>query len=320
MLKYVSSFIFIFYFLLGCTADFYVNKEGKSLVYNPLFNSKLDILLVVDNSGSMEKHQEYLANSAPGLTSRLESLGFDFQIAVTSTDLSQQGQRGRFVGDQKILASGQPQLDQKLRKYILLGSQGSSQEEGLGAAKRALSSPLVEGENAGFLRSDAFLIILILSNENDYSSDKAQDYVDFFNELKPPLEGRERGWMLNFIGVTGAKDENCTTFGDYKDVGYRYLDLVRYSGGQAHTICTTNLKNAVDNVQKVLLTLLTEIILERVPDVETIKVYFNNVEVPKDEHNGWSYRAEKNSVIFHGTFIPKTITKINIFYTPVAAK
>ncbi len=320
MLKYVSSILFMFCFLLGCTADFYINKEGKSLVYNPLFNSKVDIAFIVDNSGSMERHQDYLANSAPGLTARLETLGFDYQIAVASTDLSENGQRGLFVGDQKVLASGQSNLDQKLRKAILLGSQGSSQEEGLGAAKRALSNPLLNGENSGFLRPDAFLVIIVLSNENDYSTDKAQDYVDFFDNLKPPLSGRERGWMLNFIGVTGAKDENCTTFSDYKDVGFRYMDLVRYSGGQAHTICTTSLKTAVDNVQNALLTLLTEVSLERVPHPETIKVYFNNAEVPMDEHNGWSYRSEKNSIVFHGTFIPKTITKINIFYTPTSPK
>lgn len=320
MSKYVSSLIFTFCLLVGCTADFYVNKEGKSLVYHPLFNNKIDLFFVVDNSGSMEKHQEQLAQSIPGLTAKLESLGFDFQIAVTSTDLSANGQGGQFIGDQKVLAAGQPKLDEKLQKYILLGSQGSSQEEGLGAAKRALSSPLVNGENSGFLRPDAFLVILVLSNENDYSADKAQDYVDFFNDLKPAVPGRDRGWMLNFIGVTGSKDENCSTFNDYKDVGFRYLDLVRSSGGLAHTICTMNLKNAVSNVQNAMLTLMTEIGLERIPVPETIKVYFNNVEVPMDESNGWSYRPEKNSIVFHGTYIPKTVTKINIFYTPTSSK
>lgn len=315
--------LLLFFFMglmIGCTADFYVSKEGKSLDYNPLFNSKVDILFVVDTSGSMERHQEYLADTSPGLMARLLTLGIDFQMAVTTTDLSEKGERGAFVGETKILMPGQPNLDQRLRKNLLLGSQGSSHEEGLAAARRALMAPLINNENAGFLRPDAFLVIMVLSNENDYSADNTQDYINFFNELRPPLPGRERGWMLNFIGVTGSAQENCTTFSDYKDVGHRYMDLVRFSGGQAHTICTTNLKTAVENVQSVLLTLLTEIPLERVPDPETITVYFNNTEVPRHETNGWSFRPEKNSVVFHGNYIPKSITKINIFYTPISAK
>ncbi len=320
MKKDLLALFFLCMGVLGCTVDFDLGGDGKSLVYNPLFNSKVDILFIVDNSGSMEQHQEYLANTSPELMARLLTLGVDFQMAVTTTDLSANGHGGRFVGEPKILMPGQRDLDKILRQHLLMGSQGSSQEEGLEAARRALSEPLISSENAGFLRDDAFLAVLVLSNENDYSADKTQNYIDFFNELKPPLAGRERGWMLNFIGVTGKPEENCRTFSDYKDVGHRYLELVQVSHGQSHTICTTNLKTAIDNLQNALLTLLTEISLERKPDPETIVVMFNGTKIPQSADNGWTYSAEKNSVAFHGKYIPKTITKIDIYYVPTSPK
>jgi hypothetical protein len=312
--------IFILLFLLqviGCTDNvFTLAPISQEQTFNPLFNSKVDILMIVDNSGSMEQHQSELASSAQNLVHRLVDLGFDFQIGVTSTDNSTSGHKGRFVGEPSIitLATGQPAA--KLHERILLGSDGSSVEEGLEAARLAVTNTA----NYGFLRDDALLLVVVLSNEEDASPKAVEEYEKFFSALKPPLPGREHGWMLNFIGVTGKRDEDCKTFGNYKSIGTRYIELANFSGGNTSTICTADLSAAVNGVEKALLTVLTEIVLNRDPNPETLHVYFNNILVPNDLTNGWTYNAAKNSILFHGTYVPKVKTKIDITFEPQGAK
>lgn len=318
-MKFILPFLIIS--ILACTDNaFLLAPSSEGFNYTPLFNSKVDILMVVDNSGSMDKHQEYLASSSYDFVKRLKDLEFDFQIGVTSTDLSANGHRGKLIGSPTFLNPKSANIGNSLRERILIGVGGSSMEEGLGGARMALSEPNLSESNSGFLRPDAFLLLVILSNENDSGSEPLQNYIEFFEALKPPTDVREKGWMLNFIGVTGLPGEDCKTFGDYRGIGTRYMDIAQFSHGHVSTICTANLSYAVKGVEKSLLTLLTEIVLSRSPKIETLRVFFNGVETPNNDQNGWSYNKDRNSVLFHGNYIPKVKTKIDILFDPVGTK
>ena len=71
-------------------------------------------------------------------------------------------------------AGGEPDFEalrHHFRCVALLGTDGSSYEKGLEAAERALTPPLAAagGPNDGFLRDDAYLVVVFLSDENDCS-------------------------------------------------------------------------------------------------------------------------------------------------------
>ncbi|MDZ4660317.1 MAG: hypothetical protein SGJ18_01725 [Pseudomonadota bacterium] len=264
----------------------------------------------------MLQHQEILFNTAPDLISRLQEKQFDFHLGATSTDVSGNGERGKLIGSPSYLINSTPNINERLKEKLLLGADGSNVEKGLEAFRLAFTEPLVSDSNQGFLRSDAFLLVVILSNENDQSEAATKDYINFLENLKSPTSTRKRSWMMHFIGVTGAADENCKTFGDYKDVGARYMELVHLSEGVSSTICTANLKNVLNHVEKTLLTLLTEISLSRIPIVESLRVSFNRILIPNDPTNGWTYNSQKNSIFFHGSFIPKSQTRIEIYFDP----
>jgi hypothetical protein len=55
------------------------------------------------------------------------------------------------------------------RCMATVGTAGDSRERGLEAVTRALSPGLLEGVNAGFLREDAHLVVVILGDEDDCS-------------------------------------------------------------------------------------------------------------------------------------------------------
>ena len=51
-------------------------------------NGKIDILWVVDNSGSMATSQQAVADNFRRFIDKFEENGFDFQIAVTTSDVA----------------------------------------------------------------------------------------------------------------------------------------------------------------------------------------------------------------------------------------
>jgi hypothetical protein len=187
--------------------------------------TKIDLLVVIDNSGSMCEEQTELANNFDLFANFLsEDLGeaADYRIAVVTTDMSVGNcDRGRFVTKpgprapncdvaqmnacefrEPILKSGVggnivdgDDLKNKFACIVSAGTGGSTTERGLGAIRSALSCggpnkayfdpccvgddynpgcrPEAEGKpEPEFLRPDALLIIIIVSDEDD-CSDKA---------------------------------------------------------------------------------------------------------------------------------------------------
>ena len=179
--------------------------------------SGVDILVVVDNSGSMAQEQNMLKEAFPNLIRNLLNPPVDpntgqrvhppirdLHIGVVSTDLGVAGypvpscERNPMVGDDAILQhtprlpdcdaaydtylnyslpAGQepnPAVVEDLAKdfgcIAVLGTNGCGFEQQLEAARRALYEKSMPGmENAGFLRPDTILVILIVSDEEDCS-------------------------------------------------------------------------------------------------------------------------------------------------------
>ena len=80
-------------------------------------------------------------------------------------------------------------------EMVVVGTTGSGIEMGLEAAKLALSEPLLSGENSGFLRSEANLSLIFISDEDDFSPQSTASYQRFFTELKGEEAYRERSRM-----------------------------------------------------------------------------------------------------------------------------
>ena len=138
---------------------------------------KVDILFVIDNSGSMLKHQDKLSKSATNFIQNLKSKGFgDFHIGVISSDMitptesgklqPKKGSQERYIDSRKGATAEQVNT---FRDMVKLGVIGSSYEKLLSAAKAALSPKLLQGVNKGFLRDDSQLIIIFITDEDDCS-------------------------------------------------------------------------------------------------------------------------------------------------------
>jgi hypothetical protein len=140
--------------------------------------------------------------------------------------------------------------------------------------------------------------------------------VKELNALKPPtVAGSRPNWIYNFIGVLSLSG-NCATIEDFIDVGIRHIEMVNASGGIKASICDSSLKQAVENIDRKMIEVLSEQFLSRRPNISTLQVLVNGVEVPRSTTNGWEYFAETNSIRFFGFYQPRPNDVVTVNFTP----
>jgi hypothetical protein len=182
---------------------------------------------------------------------------------------------------------------------------------------KTLESDYLSGEGRGFIRDQALLAIIVLSSEDDWSSNSLSSVKTKLDEVKRPFSSGTKAWTLNLIGVPNLQSSCSTsTESGYREPGLRWIDLVNYTNGVIEPICNTDLGQAVANVRKRIVNILTEFVLDRKPVVETIVVTKNGVPVPQSTENGWEYIEEGRILRLHGTAIPMDGDQIFLDYKP----
>lgn len=186
----------------------------------------VDMLFVVDSSGSMGEEQAALADGFDAFIESFLALEYDFHLAVT--DMDYQRTAGAFFGDPAILTPDTPNLVEQFRENALVGIFGSGSEKGLEAARQALSPAKREGVNAGFFREEALLAVIFLTDEDDQSTASNETYLDFFLDLK---RGDRRRVKLS--AIAGPVPDGCAT----ALPGTRYAEVAEATGGVFTSIC-----------------------------------------------------------------------------------
>lgn len=322
LMKALSCF-FAFLLGIGCSSgqSFNLQNSSQAFAQQVMYAKTVDILWVIDNSGSMSPRQSMLATQVPDFVTAINATGLDYQMAVTTMDMSQNGEKGRFLaatGTPAFLNASTPNLANLLAARIAPGGNGSPVERGEEAMRAALNMSLRATKNAGFLRKNSLLVVIFLSDEDD-SSAKA-DYASYLDGLRPPLASGERSWVSNFMGIL-PNDPQCKTSNwNFTDPGTQYIALATLSGGTSESICSGDLREAISNVRARILEVVTEYHLDRQPNISTIQVTVNGALVASDPLNGWTYDATKLAVVFHGTAIPAPDASINVTFTPLGEK
>lgn len=174
------------------TDEFSVNVPRQCDAWQQLPVRKVDILWVVDSSGSMAPKQARLAANFQGFINQLAMANppIDFHIGVTSTDTDDAAARGK-LRPWSIGANGEDYIACTPNNNTLtcntgadpanvvtafgqmsaVGINGSAAERGLYAAYLALTNPLNITTSAfdRFVRPDAALYVVVVSDEDDAS-------------------------------------------------------------------------------------------------------------------------------------------------------
>ncbi len=247
---------------------------------------KIDLLFVVDDSGSMSEEQSNLATNFPAFATLIDSYmtsagdQLDYRVAVTTTgrDLaytidpgipgfpplpfSESGDNGVFRQEcgmsRRWLERGDANLASTFGCAAQVGTGGPSLEMPLLSMDWALHERIADGTNAGFLREDALLAIVILTDEDDCSREDnnftiasdacgsggpnietVQSYVDKLDALK----GERGRWATAVI----AGPNSCSSdFGDAIEA-VRLKQFVSLTGENAvfSSICQGDLASSL---------------------------------------------------------------------------
>jgi hypothetical protein len=313
---------------------------------NSNVNVKIDILWVVDNSYSMNPLQQSLTSNFNSFIGNFINKGFDFNIAVTTTDAYLSGVK--FSNDNtlaqfrdgvgsthtgvRVITPTTPNIVNTFVTNALQGESGSGDERAFSSFRNALTDPL----NAGFPRAGSFLAVIILSDEDDFSGDnRAQfggtdhsytastldpvsNYISFLDTLTNSTDPNNRNYSVSAVTVL---DNTCLASHQAQApssiIGQRYISLANSTKGTLASICS-NYATSLLAIQQKILELSTAFHLDRTPIVSSIKVSVDGVSINEDSTNGWTYDATANSIFFHGTALPQQGSVIDIEFDPTS--
>jgi hypothetical protein len=189
----------------------------------------VDVLFVVDNSGSMFNDQQQLANNFANFIDEAGVGGglVDFHIGVTSTDvLSPDALEGRLVSPPAVLDGNTPGLEATFADHVALGTDGAGLELGLEAMRLALSEPNLSGANAGFHRAEAALSVIVVTDEDDAGG------LAITGELFPEVSRSVESYVAFLSAVKGGVLSNTPVlFSSVSGATPRYQAMVDAFGG-----------------------------------------------------------------------------------------
>ncbi len=239
---------------------------------------KIDLLFVIDNSGSMGQEQANLIANFPMFITVLDASGLDYRVAVTTTardyhynmtlpigggsipQSTGAGDDGRMLQPaacnmtKRWIDKGDPNPAQTFSCVANVGTSGNSDEMPLGGMRDAFEDRMMDNTNAGFRRTDALLGVVFLTDENDCSYEQSVNlgFTESLcsNQMEPATNyvafldtytGHRSRWAA--AAIAGMGPGACTSAFGGADEATRLKDFVTAAGSQARmsSICDGDL-------------------------------------------------------------------------------
>jgi hypothetical protein len=327
-------------FLIGTACEEDIPRLNNYVVQIDAFkqNSQpiVDILWVVDNSGTMRPEREELGQKFEKFLNRLLESGADYHIGVITTDMGDPQYAGKLQGFPAIITNQTDNPDLVFAANVELAETPNPKEKGLEAMRLALSEDMLDGGiNDGFIREEAALFVIVVSDEDDQSKGEVRYYARWLEHIK----GKGNENIVSFSAITGPQPDGCP---DAK-VGTRYLEVQEQTGGLAYSICAQDFGPVVDELGMNASGMKRKFYLSGVPYDETIEVllYLEGAlectvnddcgqemicasrnkcatRLKKYDDNNqeviWTYDDGDSSVFFPNTYLPPANSEIDVVY------
>ncbi|MBX9769514.1 MAG: hypothetical protein K2X47_19715, partial [Bdellovibrionales bacterium] len=267
--------------------------------------TKTDILFIIDNSGSMEVEQQNIGNSFSQFINLLDSISgghLDYRIAIATTDMSADApmKGGRLVTF-KNTSPARLYLDKSVSNRVASFYETVQLNKDLDPAWKCSTAPTtpcpsgdergtyaaltaINRNEGGWMRSDAALAVVILSDEDVRSTggrtvpdsstyvplpleagkDNAQDVVDAINAKFGASKKRNVHSLIVKPNDAACMDAQAQqTFPGHE--GAVYAKLSRITGGIIGNICETPYDQQVSAIGQVIQTSLNSFQLQCLP-------------------------------------------------------
>ncbi len=288
----------------------------------------VDVLWVVSNAGIMADERDRLAGAVSAFIQVLAGSKVDWQMGVTSSDLStyplpdgtlHQGDGGQLHGPVPILTAADPNYLADFKSaltWTIQRDSAPSQTSIFQSMQIAIENTVPGGPNAGLLRQNASLAVIAAANTDDQSFGEPGWFARYLKSLK----GKGNENLVTFSAL-GGPTGGCTPtgqdsiFGAHVDPTPRLQELVSDTGGVFESICDEPaFVPALQQIALNIKTLRRYFPLSAPPDPTSIVVQVNGQPVAQDPQQGWQYLAPINSVAFLGSYVPDPDATVTVSY------
>ncbi|HXH31367.1 MAG TPA: hypothetical protein VNJ01_11185 [Bacteriovoracaceae bacterium] len=257
----------------------------------------LEILWVIDNSGSMQDEQAAVASNLSKFANSFVNKDINFTMAITTTD---DVPAGVLVNGSDTLTSDYARSDAAgfladFQDMIQVGITGSYRESSL------LAITSYAKNYPHMIKEDAYLAVVILTDEEDSSPLAVSQYV---NELKALKKNAGLVKIFTICDVNKTNTQSGTDVGCVKDAEASRLTngVVSDIRGNFSGILTSmgdNLANIVDSFA-----------LAHKPVLASLRVFVGGDLVPADQY---SYNDATGSIRFVGQ-APAVGAEVKVVY------
>ncbi len=253
----------------------------------------VDVLFVVDNSGSMNSEQANLASNFQGFVGSLLSYNIDFQIGFITTDSTEL--RGPLINNNT------QNIESEFSLQAMVGVNGSSIERPLEMAYRATGGPGTgSGTALDLIRPDSTFSIVLITDERDSSDGDNFVYLNHFSSLA------NNGTRIH--SIISPPPNGCSGMA----INDRLAYFSTQTSGSIMSICSedwgADLQSVAMNAALNLDFPLTD---DPVPATIT-------VTVDNQPETNWTYNVNTNSVVFNPSNTPLPGQEVIIDYAIAA--
>lgn len=239
----------------------------------------IDILWVIDNSGSMNTHTTRLLSGIDQMMTSLATLGpsTQWRLVIISADATKSVLENQFP-----LTYGSTLADASaMFNNLTIGGR----EEGFDSVHDYIYD---NSYASTWMRNDAGLLVVFVSDEEE-QGDLFATGTEFSMWLTSL--GRPQVYVASIVNLA-AQDSIC--YGGTVDVGHRYMDATNHLSGVIVDICSEDWTAGVDDATNTLEP-VTEYVLTHPAIESSIRVFVDGLLY---DPSLWYYEPGMNAVIF----------------------
>jgi hypothetical protein len=261
-------------------------------VFEQPIRGATDILLVIDNSCSMAEEQSNLASNFQYFASELYTLDLDYQVAVITTD------NPSFRGD--IMTPETSDFEDEFAAQVMAGTGGSGDEKPSEMAYQATQPGGDAGPGSDFLREDAMLSMVFVSDEPDSSPSSWSSYLSYFESLKDDSDN------LVIHAISGDWPGGCGSASATNNV----YEMTVSTGGLYLSVCATDWASHLEALVEASAVDLSSFELTEWPVPESIVVRVDGINMT----TGWTYNETDRAIDFDESHVPEGGSTIEVEY------
>jgi hypothetical protein len=281
--------------IVACKQDYGIFQQPEYCLWTDSFDQPVpsdgvDILWVIDASGSMSNDRDRLMVGIEAMMNALPPSGW--RLNMISTDPTV------VLYDQQFPLVPGDTIDDAKQMYAFM--QKGVWEQGFEAVMMYMESNTYAST---WMRNTAGLLVVFVSDEEDQSffgyndADAITKFEDWFTTV------RTYKALASIVNVP-PEESLCDPY-EY-DVGDRYIEATRDFGGVVVDICTEDWSYGVRDASQELIP-IDEWQLTYTPDEESVVVF-----VDETPYAGWEYDSLENKVLF--VDVPPEGTHVDITY------